>query len=434
MNLTDEELQDLFYTYRPSQWAIDYIEPALGVTLDPWQKDFLDDESKRSLLLIHRQGGKSTAVAIKAIHRALFRRNQTVVLISPSQRQSSDLLRTIRRMMANLPGASDSLIVDNILTLEMANGSRIVSYPGSSWTIRGATANLVIVDEAAGVPDEIFASVSPMLLTTNGQYIVISTPIEKKGAFYSFYVSDDWKKYTVKASQNERMKLPERAEFLAREFKSIGSRLYSREYECEFLDDSDAGRIKRSWWQYYNIDDIHKLRSASRDIYISWDTASKVKEINDYSVATIWLRIQDNHYLLDMVREKMLFPELVDKAIALTNKYSPTLNLIEDKSSGTALIQQLRVERPNMPIKAMDPGGMDKGQRLDIATPAIESGHVYLPATYLDNVPIPTSAAQAVMDNLASFPEGEHDDITDSVSQYLGHVRDHGRKPTIEFF
>lgn len=203
------------------------------------------------------------------------------------------------------------------------------------------------------------------------------------------------------------------------------------------LDDLDVGRIKRSWWHFYDIDDVRSLREQSSDIYISWDTAQKVKEISDYSVGTVWLRIQDDYYLLEMVCEKLLFPELVRTAIDLNNRYRPTYNLIEDKSSGVSLIQELREKRPNMPIKPIDPGSMDKGQRLDMATPAIEAGRVHLPATVIEDggntVLVPTSTAGAVMDNLAQFPEGEHDDITDSVSQFLVYIREHSRTPHIEF-
>ena len=432
MNLNNYELQDLYFTYHPSEWAKAYMEPVLGLTLDDWQKAFLDDDGKRLLLIIHRQGGKSTAVALKAIHRALYRTNQTVVLISPSQRQSSDLLRTIRKMLEAVPEYRDRITVDNVLTLELSNGSRIVSYPGTSWTIRGATANLVIIDEAAGVPDEIFTAVSPMLLTTNGQYVVISTPKSKSGTFYAFYASDEWKKYRMRASENQRMQLHERAEFLATEYKSIGSRLYSREYECEFLDDADVGLVKRTWWRYYDIDTVRALRERSSDVYISWDTAQKDKEHDDYSVGTVWLRIGPDSYLLEMHHDKPLFPELVDRAVALDRRYRPTYNLIEDKVSGTALLQVIRQKHPYMATRAIDPGSMSKLQRLNMATPAIEGGHVYLPATKVGNALIPTSTAEAVIRDMAEFPLGEHDDITDSVSQYLNYIKTL-QPPRIEF-
>ncbi len=437
VNLTDAELQDLMWTYEPDSWAEDVIQPVVEYCLDPWQREFLRDTREKLILLVHRQGGKSTAVGIKALHRAIFREDQTIVLVSPTQRQSSDLLRDIRKLIRAIPEYSAMQTVDNTLSVEFLNGSRILSLPATSWNIRGVTANLIIIDEAAGVPDEIYAALSPMLLTTHGQFILVSTPKDKSGKFYEHYLSDLWGKYVIRASENPRMQTPEMLSFLHDELLGLGSRIYGQEYECDFLDDMDVGRIKRSWWQFYDVDSVSELRSHSSDIYISWDTAQTVKELSDYCVGTVWLRIKDDHYLIDMTCDKLLFPDLVREAIRLNNLYRPTYNLIEDKSSGISLIQELREKRPNMPIKAVNPGRMDKGQRLDIATPAIESGRVHLPATVFRDggveVLLPTSVSQAVMDNLAQFPEGEHDDITDSVSQYLVYIRDHGGELHIEW-
>lgn len=437
VDLTDAELQDLMWTYEPDSWAEDVIQPVVEYELDPWQREFLRDTREKLILLVHRQGGKSTAVGIKALHRAIFREDQTIVLVSPTQRQSSDLLRDIRKLIRAIPEYSAMQTVDNTLSVEFLNGSRILSLPATSWNIRGVTANLIIIDEAAGVPDEIYAALSPMLLTTHGQFILVSTPKDKSGKFYEHYLSDLWGKYVIRASENPRMQTPEMLSFLHDELLGLGSRIYGQEYECDFLDDMDVGRIKRSWWQFYDVDSVSELRSHSSDIYISWDTAQTVKELSDYCVGTVWLRIKDDHYLIDMTCDKLLFPDLVREAIRLNNLYRPTYNLIEDKSSGISLIQELREKRPNMPIKAINPGKMDKGQRLDIATPAIESGRVHLPATVFRDggveVLLPTSVSQAVMDNLAQFPEGEHDDITDSVSQYLVYIRDHGGELHIEW-
>ncbi len=437
LDLTDAELQDLMWTYEPDSWAEDIIQPVTEFELDPWQREFLRDMRKKLVLLVHRQGGKSTAVGIKALHRAIFREGQTIILVSPTQRQSSELLRKIRELIRQIPEYAAMSITDNALSVELSNRSRIISLPATSWNIRGVTANLIIVDEAAGVPDEIYAALSPMLLTTHGQFILVSTPLSKSGKFYEYHQSDLWTNYVIRASENPRMQTPEMQAFLQDELIGLGSRIYGQEYECDFLDDMDVGRIKRSWWQFYDVDSVTELRAQSSDIYISWDTAQKVKELSDFSVGTVWLRIREDYYLLEMVCEKLLFPALVRTAIELNNRYRPVYNLIEDKSSGVSLIQELREKRPNMPIKPVDPGRMDKAQRLDIATPAIESGRVHLPASVLRDggveVMVPTSTAQAVMDNLAQFPEGEHDDITDSVSQFLGYIREHGATLHIEW-
>lgn len=431
------ELQDIYWTLHPDEWYHDMVEPTARFPLDSWQVDFLKDKRRRLLLLVHRQGGKSTVVGLKALHRAIFRRGQTIVLVSPTQRQSSELLHTIRGLVKAIDEYAKMLVVDNVMSIELSNGSRILSLPATGWNIRGITAHMIIVDEAAGVPDDIFSALSPMLLTTGGQLIQVSTPKSRSGFFYESFQSELYCNYTIRASENPRMQTPQMQEFLESELVMHGSRIYGQEYECEFLDEMDVGRVKRAWWQLYSVAELRDLRARSTDIYVSWDTAQKVKELSDYSVGTVWLRIGDDHYLLEMVCEKLLFPDLVRTAVALNDRYRPTYNLIEDKSSGTSLIQELRVKRPNMPIRPIDPGAMDKGQRLDRATPAIEAGHVHLPADRIDDGPrevlVPTRTASAVMDNLAQFPEGEHDDITDSVTQYLCYIRDNSRPLTIEY-
>ena len=432
--MNDLDLQELAWARWPSRWARDVAEPRLGYPLDPWQTDLLDDRSRRLLLLVHRQGGKSTVVAIKALYQAVTWRDQTVVLVSPTQRQSSELLLRIRRLVHSMPEYERMLTVDNVFSVEFSNGSRVLSLPATNWNVRGITADLVVVDEAAGAPDQIFAALSPMLLTTGGQLVLVSTPRAKSGVFYQAYCSDLYSKRTVRASENPRMQDPDRQTFLLSELQSLGSRLYGQEYECEFLDDLDAGRIKRSWWRFYDVKELPSILKSTRDVTVSWDTAQKTAELSDYSVGTVWARAGEECYLVDMTCEKLLFPELVKEVCRLHDRYRASVVLIEDKSSGTSLIQELRAKRRDVAVRPIDPGRMDKGQRLDVATPPIESGHVWLPAEDAGGgVLVPTKIARDVMDNLAAFPAGEHDDITDSVSQYLVWMRSKTRGPRLEW-
>lgn len=429
--LNDAELEILYLTFHPVEWAELMIEPVSGIKLDDWQKELLQDKSRNILLNCHRQSGKSTLVAIKALHRALFWDDQLIVLISPVLKQSSELSRKIRGFVKNIPQYRDHVDINNKLSLSFDNGSRIETLTASDWNVRGSTANLIIIDEAAGVPEEIFDAVSPMLLTTKGQMIVLSTPYGKSGRFYEYYKSDDWKHYEVKVSNNPRMQTPDMQEALAFELKKMGSRVYGQEYECEFLGNLDAGRVRRGWWRYYDYDTLPELLRQSIDIYVSWDTASKDREINDYTVGSVWLKIQNDHYMIDMLRAKMLFPELVREFERMNDRYSPTMNIIEDKASGIALIQQIHEKRPNVNIYAYNPGKMDKSQRVDIATPTIEAGHVYLPARKVGGILVPIAIANDVVEDMAEFPLGEHDDITDSVTMYLNY---HKNKKTYDVY
>ena len=439
-NLSDLELEDLYYTYRPVDWVQDHICTIQGSgipkTLDAWQKDFLNDKDRDILMICHRQAGKSTVVAFKALHRAIFRDRQTILLVSPTQRQSSELFHKVRSLLKSTK-YSDLLTIDNKTSIELKNGSRIISLPGMDWNIRGYSADMVIVDEAADVDDAVFDAISPMLLITKGSFILLSTPKGNHGRFYESYGSDIWKKYVVTVHDNPRMQTEEMKDQLEKELKRMGSRIFGQEYECVFLDSMDVGRIKRGWWQFYDVNDVPNLLKESSDRYVSWDPASKIKELNDYTAGTTWLRAGENHYVLELFHEKVVFPDLVRAVVSMDHRYNPVFNINEDKSSGIALNQELRERHPNIPVYEFNPGKMDKAQRLDIAAPYIESGKVFLPAHAVrdgDNVIMaPTEEAKKIMDNLAEFPEGEHDDITDCVSQYFVFTHNHSSEQNFYF-
>jgi predicted phage terminase large subunit-like protein len=141
----------------------------------------------------------------------------------------------------------------------------------------------------------------------------------------------------------------------------------------------------------------------------SWDTASKAGEINDYSVCTIWLRRGNDHYLLDVRRERLEFPALKRLVIQLAARDQPDAILIEDRSSGTQLIQDLREDGNVRPI-AINPEA-DKTTRMYLQAAKLEAGNVFIPeqAPWLDDF----------RNEILQFPDGRHDDQVDSMSQYL---------------
>lgn len=145
----------------------------------------------------------------------------------------------------------------------------------------------------------------------------------------------------------------------------------------------------------------------------SWDTAIKTSETSDYSVCTIWGVIQSCYYLIDMVRGRMAYPELKNSAQKLNNKYKPRAILIEDKASGQSLIQDLR-SQGLCNIVAQKPK-LDKITRFAAVVPLFQASRVI----------IPTSAPwlSLFINELTSFPACDHDDIVDSVSQFLGYMK-----------
>jgi predicted phage terminase large subunit-like protein len=174
--------------------------------------------------------------------------------------------------------------------------------------------------------------------------------------------------------------------------------------------------IKRDWIKYYDAGNVPW--EAGEYHVTSWDTAMKSSELADYSVGTVWT-VQESArriYLIDLVRGRFEFPELVAAAVKLHQKWdfrNPKRNhklIIEDKGSGTSLIQALKSERIyHYPYNLGVHG--DKLMRLEAQTVYFANGIVRFPkqAPWLDQL----------LEELLAFPGVKHDDQVDSISQAL---------------
>ena len=137
-----------------------------GVNLDPWQKALMIERPRRSLQLCCRQAGKSTVTALAALWTAIYEAPALILLVSPSQRQSAELFRTVMLYHNALAGAP-ALSMESVLRAEFQNGSRILALPGTEKTVRGySKADLIVIDEAARVEDALISAVRPMLATS----------------------------------------------------------------------------------------------------------------------------------------------------------------------------------------------------------------------------------------------------------------------------
>lgn len=210
----------------------------LGMDLDPWQAAFVTSGGRRDLLNCSRQAGKSTAAAILALHEALHVPDSVTVLVSPSQRQSSELFRKVVELRDRLPHEPE-LLEDNRLSMHVRGGGRVLSLPGSEQTIRGISAvSLLIEDEAARVDDNLYRSVRPMLAVRNGRLVLMSTPFGKRGHFYQEWSEGGpgWSRVRVPATDVPRIS----PGFLEEERNALGDWWYRQEYLCEFVEAEDA--------------------------------------------------------------------------------------------------------------------------------------------------------------------------------------------------
>jgi hypothetical protein len=219
------------------------LDPALlarqaGIIPDPWQADLLRSTAARTLLNVSRQAGKSTTSALVAVHQAVYTPGSLVLMVSPSLRQSGELFRKAVGVYRTL-GRPVPAEAETLLRLELANGSRIISLPGSEETIRGYSAPaLVLVDEAARVDDELLTAVTPMMATVpHARLIALSTPAGKRGWWWQAWSEGGaaWVRVQVPAAEIPRIS----PAFLAAERATMPAARYRQEYECSF-EEADA--------------------------------------------------------------------------------------------------------------------------------------------------------------------------------------------------
>jgi len=201
---------------------------------------------------------------------------------------------------------------------------------------------------------------------------------------------------------------PEREplEVLERVKQTIGSYEFAAQYQQNPLP-LEGGLIKWNWFRFV---DALPQREPTDFVTQSWDTASKAEEIHDCSVCMTWLRRGSEHYLLDVTRVRAEYPRLKRLIVEMADRYRPDAVLIEDKGSGTQLIQDLRHEGKVYPIPITPEA--DKITQMSAQSARIEAGQVILPtkAQWLDGF----------QSEILQFPRGRYNDQVDSLSQYLG--------------
>lgn len=211
-----------------------------GTAPDPWQADLLRGSWTRALLLASRQVGKSETSAAVALNTILTRPGALVLITAPSMRQATECYRKAAARYEWLGRPVPGKV--NATYMELANRSRLLAVPGSERTIRGFSAvSLLVVDEAARVPDSLMAGLRPMLAVSRGRLLAVTTAFGKRGWFYDAFTSPDaasepWHRVTVTADRCPRIT----PGFLEDERRALGERLWRQEYFCSFEDASGA--------------------------------------------------------------------------------------------------------------------------------------------------------------------------------------------------
>ena len=206
------------------------------------------------------------------------------------------------------------------------------------------------------------------------------------------------------------------------ELSALREELPNAKWQAQYQQNpvgNESAIIKRDWWKWWEKDNPPKCDY----ILQSWDTAFEKTQRADYSAGTTWgiFNCEEDNFapniiLLNTYKKRVEFPELKRDVLREYNEYEPDSLIVEKKASGAPLIYDLRAM--GIPVQEYTPGkGQDKIARLNSVSDIIASGKVWVPQTRW---------AEELVDEVAAFPSGEHDDLVDATTLALMRFRQGG--------
>lgn len=321
---------------------------------------------------------------------------------------------------------------------------------GVGGTVTGKGADLLIIDDphseqeaalAAGDPSvfdkvyEWYTSGPRQRLQPGGSIVVVMTRWAKRDLTGKILQSmtdrdgDEWEIIELPAIlPSEKPLWPEFWSY--DELSKLRIELPLSKWQAQYQQDptsEEGALVKREWWMEWE----NEIPPPCQFIIQSWDTAFTKSERADYSACTTWgvfykdeNELDPNIILLDAFKERMEFPELKARAMEYYQEWQPDAFIVEAKASGAPLVFELR--RMGIPVQEFTPTrGNDKISRLNSVTDLFASGKVWAPRKRW---------AEEVIEEMAAFPNSDHDDLVDSSTQALIRFRKGGfvRLPTDE--
>jgi len=206
------------------------------------------------------------------------------------------------------------------------------------------------------------------------------------------------------------------------ELEALREELPNSKWQAQYQQNpvgNESAIVKRDWWKWWEKDDP----PVCDYILQSWDTAFEKTQRADYSAGTTWgiFACEEDNFapniiLLNTYKKRVEFPDLKRDVMREYNEYEPDSLIVEKKASGAPLIYDLRAM--GIPVQEYTPGkGQDKIARLNSVSDIIASGKVWVPQTRW---------AEELVDEVAAFPSGEHDDLVDATTLALMRFRQGG--------
>jgi len=315
--------------------AVFFAKVIMNFTPYSYQRDLLRTKAKRIVAVWGRQSGKTTCIAVKVIHYVYTRANRTVIIVSKGLRQSMIMFSCISNFILGNPILRRSVVRYTRTQIHLKNGSRIIALPCSAdgANLRGHTADMVIMDEAAFMNETVITQVIfPMIATKkHGVAIMLSTPWGRNHIFYRSYTNPNFWVQRVKSRECPNIT----EEFLNEQRQLIGNLRFQIEYEAEFIEDQNAlftqdiirGCTEIYEGELYTDEQLAKLTAQLGErYYIGVDLGKRF----DHSVIKI-LRYQPIKVLDDEGNETVIAPAfklVYSKQFPLRTKLSKVMEHI----------------------------------------------------------------------------------------------------------
>jgi len=210
-----------------------FAKSLLGWLPFPYQERLLRDQSRRIVSCWGRQCGKTSTIAVKAIHFAYCNPDATVLIASPSLRQSIIMFDRILGFIHQGSILSGGVARKTRTVVQLLNGSQIIALPCSENLLRGFTAHLIVCDEMAFMPEEVITQVIfPMLSATGGAAIFLSTPWGRDHFFYRAFMDPNYSVHHVRSTECPLIK----PEFLEEQRRNMSEEAFRMEYLAEFAE------------------------------------------------------------------------------------------------------------------------------------------------------------------------------------------------------
>jgi predicted phage terminase large subunit-like protein len=414
-------------------------------------QDVLEGKKKRVIINIAPRMGKSefSSYLFPAYFLGRYPEKK-IIMATHTASLSEDFGRRVRNLIESeeyLEIFPDTVVADDQKAAgKWSTGAGGQYYAvGVGGALAGRGADLFVIDDPHSEQDmrtnsrlsfetawSWFQTGPLQRLMPNGAIIIVMTRwslVDLTGKLVDFNIknpdSEPWEVVELPAilhedTDKEKSLWPEQwpLDQLKAKKLQLDPRFWNAQYMQQPTSDTSA-LISRKSWRVWEEDDPPTCEYVIQ----SWDTAFETSNTADYSACTTWgvwyneeEKMSPSLILLDAFKDRMAFPDLKATALKHYKEWKPDAFIVEKKAAGAPLIQELRAM--GIPVQEFTPSrGNDKMVRLNAVSDLFASGKVWAPDTRW---------AREVIEEVASFPVGEHDDYVDTVSQALLRYRQGG--------